>query len=69
MSQNDFNSASDMNDIYRNMEKLHKKLKDLGVDLDDIDDQKQTKKKKIIEQKGIWKKMLSTLDRLEEICV
>ena len=35
----DFNSASDMNDIYRNMEKLHKKLKDLGVDLDDIDDQ------------------------------
>ena len=39
MSQSDFNSASDMNDIYRNMEKLHKKLKDLGYDLDEISDQ------------------------------
>ena len=35
----DFNSASDMNDIYRNMEKLHKRLKDLGYDLDEISDQ------------------------------
>jgi len=35
----DFNSASDMDDIYRNMEKLHKKLKDLGYDLDEISDQ------------------------------
>jgi hypothetical protein len=35
----EFNSASDMDDIYRNMEKLHKKLKDLGYDLDAISDQ------------------------------
>jgi len=35
----DFDSASDMDDIYRNMEKLHKRLKDLGYDLDAISDQ------------------------------